>query len=77
MGKCPDTSDKCDASKLKWFKVDAKALKDDGTTWYQADIAAGQPGVATIPAGLEEGYYLLRYEIMALHKAATTGGAEL
>lgn len=42
-----------------------------------ARAADGKPGVATIPAGLEEGYYLLRYEILALHKAAVVGGAEL
>ncbi|KZW01362.1 hypothetical protein EXIGLDRAFT_760859 [Exidia glandulosa HHB12029] len=76
MGKCPDTPDKCDPNSLKWFKVDAKALKEDGKTWYHGDLADGKPGVATIPAGLEEGYYLLRYEILALHKAVDLGMAE-
>lgn len=40
LGKCPGTPDKCDPNSLKWFKVDAKALKDDGKTWYHSDIGA-------------------------------------
>lgn len=40
MGKCPDTPDKCDPNSLKWFKVDAKALKEDGKTWYHGDLGA-------------------------------------
>ncbi|KZW01345.1 hypothetical protein EXIGLDRAFT_830087 [Exidia glandulosa HHB12029] len=75
MGKCSDTADKCDSSQVKWFKVDAKGLNDDGT-WYQKNIAEGKAGVATIPAGLENGNYLLRYEILALHRAQDIGGAE-
>ena len=58
------------------MQVDAKGMKDDGK-WYQDDMASGAPGVATIPAGLEEGDYLLRYEILALHKAVEVGSAEL
>lgn len=80
MAKCPTTADKCDAAGLKWFKIDAKGLlsaSGDGGTWAQADLMAGKPGNATVPAGLEAGAYLLRYEILALHRAIEVGGAEL
>jgi cellulase len=75
MAKCPTTADKCDASTLKWFKTDQQGLRPDGT-WFQAEINAGHAFNTTIPNGLEDGDYLVRHEIIALHNAMTLGLAE-
>ncbi|KAF8434124.1 hypothetical protein L210DRAFT_3649295 [Boletus edulis BED1] len=36
----------------------------------------GRPENVTIPATLQSGQYLIRYEIIALHLATTLGGAD-
>jgi hypothetical protein len=44
MAECTGTPD-CttfDAANAKWFKIDEKGLKADGTTWYMDDICASR-----------------------------------
>jgi hypothetical protein len=77
MGKCPGTADTCDGTQIDWFKIDERGYDEQSKTWYQGNVLhEGKPGTATVPAGIENGIYLIRYEIVALHIAATIGGAE-
>ncbi|KAI0033874.1 glycosyl hydrolase family 61-domain-containing protein, partial [Vararia minispora EC-137] len=78
MAECTGVKD-CttfDPANAKWFKVDQKGLKSDGTTWYMADLYNGKPVSFNIPQNLKAGNYLLRSELIALHNAVTVGGAE-
>ncbi|KAH7105289.1 glycosyl hydrolase family 61-domain-containing protein [Auriculariales sp. MPI-PUGE-AT-0066] len=77
LGKCPGSADTCDGTTLKWFKISEGGYDPASNTWYQGNVlVAGKPVTTTIPAGLENGVYLARLEIVALHLAATEGGAE-
>ncbi|EAU87051.1 endoglucanase-4 [Coprinopsis cinerea okayama7 len=76
MASCGSTPcSEFDSANAKWFKIDQKALKDNGG-WYQADVADGAPATAKIPSNLAPGNYLIRHEIIALHVAMSQGGAE-
>ncbi|KZV95908.1 hypothetical protein EXIGLDRAFT_734391 [Exidia glandulosa HHB12029] len=83
MYKCPDnvTADKCEppaGGDKAWFKIAALGFKtnrnEDG--WYHEEFFNNRDVSATIPKGIQDGDYLLRLEIMALHIAGDTGGAE-
>lgn len=77
LAKCPGSADTCDQSNLKFFKADQLGLKPGQTnSWYHNDLKEGKALSGTIPAGIENGDYLLRIEILALHNAMNPGGAE-
>ncbi|KFY54413.1 hypothetical protein V497_07735 [Pseudogymnoascus sp. VKM F-4516 (FW-969)] len=58
-----------------WFKIGEDAY--DGTTWGVDNlISAGGIQSFTIPECIEDGDYLLRLEILALHSAYDEGGAQ-
>ncbi|KAJ7131894.1 glycoside hydrolase [Mycena crocata] len=63
-----------DAADAHWFKIQEDGKGADG--WAQAHVMAGLPASVTIPANLKPGNYLLRHEIIALHRAQTDGEAE-
>jgi len=76
MASCGDTPcNQFDASQAKWFKVDQQGAKEDGT-WVQLEVSQGKPTAMTIPKNLAPGGYLLRHEIIAMHNAVATNGAE-
>ncbi|KAF9232373.1 glycoside hydrolase [Melanogaster broomeanus] len=76
MAKCTDSCSTYDSTNAEWFKVSELGVKDDDTTWYQANIMAGQPANVTIPSNIISGEYLLRSELIALQNAMSVGGAE-
>lgn len=76
MASCGSvTCDKFDSTQAKWFKIGEEGRKGNGN-WVQEDIMRGAPARAQIPANLAPGNYLIRHEIIALHLAQNTGGAE-
>jgi cellulase len=75
MAKCPGSAKDCKPDNLQWFKIQQLGLKNK-TTWWQADLAARRSLSATIPKGIQNGDYLFRVEILALHNAMNVGGAE-
>ncbi|KAL0959216.1 hypothetical protein HGRIS_014495 [Hohenbuehelia grisea] len=75
LGSCGSTTaDKCDSTKVKWFKIHQDGKKSNGQ-WVQADLMRRAPATAALPADLAPGNYLIRHEIIALH-LASQGKAE-
>ncbi|KAB5594183.1 Glycoside hydrolase family 61 protein [Ceratobasidium theobromae] len=76
MAKVPDgqTADKFDPSKADFFKI-AEAGQT-GNTWVQASLMSDKAYKFTVPKGLEDGDYIIRHEIIALHLADKMNGAE-
>ncbi|KAH6904125.1 glycoside hydrolase, partial [Coprinopsis sp. MPI-PUGE-AT-0042] len=78
MASCGDTPcNQFDASQAQWFKIGEQSFKPGTREWFQADLASGRPASARIPSNLAPGNYLIRNEVIALHIAATLGGAEI
>ncbi|VDB95828.1 unnamed protein product, partial [Peniophora sp. CBMAI 1063] len=78
MAECTGVDD-CttfDSANAKWFKIDEQGFKSDGTTWVMQDLYNGKPVKLNIPENLKSGNYLLRSEVIALHRANVEGGAE-
>ncbi|KAF8440993.1 hypothetical protein L210DRAFT_3630408 [Boletus edulis BED1] len=77
MAPCINTMvDQYDPTHTEWFKIDETGLELGNMTWYQQNIMNGRPENVTIPATLQSGQYLIRYEIIELHLATTLGGAD-
>ena len=62
---------------LGWFKISEAGLNTASQTWAVTDLIANK-GVQsiTIPSCLEDGQYLLRAELIALHSASSPQGAQ-
>ncbi|KAI0808049.1 glycosyl hydrolase family 61-domain-containing protein [Fomes fomentarius] len=60
-----------------WFMIDEAGLKP-GTAndWVQKDIHGGSPYNLVLPKNIKSSEYLLRIEIIALHRASERNGAE-
>ncbi|KAH7890298.1 glycoside hydrolase family 61 protein [Phlebopus sp. FC_14] len=76
MTKCSGSCSSYDSSNAEWFKISQLGPEPDDTTWYQANIMAGQPANVTIPSSIASGGYLLRSELISLQLAVSLGGAE-
>lgn len=63
------------SSGARWFKIAQAGLQSDGT-WAQAALLTGAAATVTLPSNIAPGEYLIRHEIIALHTAMTSGGAE-
>ncbi len=63
------------SSAARWFKIAQAGLQSDGT-WAQAALLTGAPATVSLPSNIAPGEYLIRHEIIALHTAMTSGGAE-
>lgn len=77
MAKVPSgqTADKFDASKGDFFKVHQEG--QEGKKWYlERLMKVGTTMSVPIPKELEDGDYIMRHEIIALHLADKKGGAE-
>ncbi|CAE6503997.1 unnamed protein product [Rhizoctonia solani] len=77
MAKVPagQTADKFDASKGDFFKVHQEG--QEGSKWYvERLMKLGTTMDVPIPKELEDGDYIMRHEIIALHLADSKGGAE-
>ncbi|KAI0688486.1 glycosyl hydrolase family 61-domain-containing protein [Cerioporus squamosus] len=64
-----------DHSQAEWFKIEEDGLRSDGT-WAMQDLYEGKSATVTLPPNIKAGEYLIRHELIALHTAATVGGAE-
>lgn len=75
-GDCSDVT----KTDLKFFKIDEGGLIDDtdvpGTWASDKLIANNNSRTITIPSTIEAGNYVLRHEIIALHSAENTNGAQ-
>jgi len=77
MAKVPagQTADKFDASKGDFFKV--QQTGQEGKGWALAkQMKLGTNYDVTVPKAIENGDYIMRHEIIALHLADKKGGAE-
>ncbi len=64
-----------DHSQAEWFKIEQDGLRSDGT-WAMQDLYEGKSATVKLPSNIKPGEYLIRHELIALHTAATVGGAE-
>ncbi|KAK0333915.1 hypothetical protein LTS16_024166 [Friedmanniomyces endolithicus] len=79
LARCTGDCTKQDKSKLTFFKVDALGLTDDsappGLWGTDKLIANNNTWTMKIPSGLS-GNFVLRHEIIALHSAGNSDGAQ-
>ncbi|KAK3669401.1 hypothetical protein LTR78_010706 [Recurvomyces mirabilis] len=65
---------------LKWFEAEVGALQDDSSPpgqWSTDKLIANNfTAPFTVPAGLAAGNYVLRHEIIGLHAAGSSNGAQ-
>ncbi|KAF8642783.1 hypothetical protein AX16_009416 [Volvariella volvacea WC 439] len=59
-----------------WFKIWQDGRHSDDGKWIQANLIGGAPANVQLPDNLARGNYLVRHEIIALHLANETRGAE-
>lgn len=81
LAKCDgDDCTTVDKETLKFFKIDEAGLVDGSSApgkWASDElIAADGKWSVTIPESLAPGQYVLRHEIIALHSAGDTNGAQ-
>ncbi|KAI5780129.1 glycoside hydrolase family 61 protein [Geopyxis carbonaria] len=79
LAKVPDATTATSPSSLGWFKIFQDGLTVSGSTqtWGVTKlIANGGKYTSKIPASIASGDYLLRSEIIALHSAGSSGGAQ-
>lgn len=77
LAKCPDTDcTTADPTALDWFKIDEAGLNSDGTWASDTLIANNNTWTVTIPSDIASGPYLMRHELLALHAAENTNGAQ-
>ncbi|KAI0765645.1 glycoside hydrolase family 61 protein [Trametes elegans] len=76
LAKIPDAT-QADVTGLQWFKIDEDGLKVDDQSWGLDRMVANKGNVTfKIPECIEDGQYLLRHELIALHTAQKPGGAQ-
>ncbi|KAL1739392.1 glycosyl hydrolase family 61-domain-containing protein, partial [Schizophyllum fasciatum] len=67
-----------DATGLSWFKIHEAGYDAASNTWAVDTLIKNKGKVSfEIPACIEDGFYLLRHEIIALHGASNYPGAQL
>ncbi|KAJ5917460.1 hypothetical protein N7466_011014 [Penicillium verhagenii] len=75
-GDCADV----DKTTLEFFKIDQGGLVSDTTepgTWATDNLIANNNSrTVTVPSDIADGNYVLRHEIIALHSAEETDGAQ-
>ena len=80
MANCNGDCSTVDKTTLKFFKIAEAGLIDDTNvpgTWASDQlIAANNSATVTIPSTIAAGNYVLRHEIIALHSAGDTNGAQ-
>ncbi|KAG9037092.1 hypothetical protein FRB95_006947 [Tulasnella sp. JGI-2019a] len=61
----------------EWLKIDEAGLDNATGKWIQEEtLYVGKPHTFTFPTNVPAGNYLMRSEIIALHNAESSGGAE-
>lgn len=79
LASCNGPCETVDKMSLKFFKIDGFGLVSGSDPGYWADdvlIANGLSWLVKIPEDIAPGNYVLRHEIIALHGANQTNGAQ-
>ncbi|KAJ5987115.1 hypothetical protein N7451_011480 [Penicillium sp. IBT 35674x] len=80
MANCNGDCDDVDKTTLEFFKIDQGGLISDTTepgTWASDKLIANNNSrTVTVPSDIADGNYVLRHEIIALHSAEETNGAQ-
>jgi cellulase len=80
LASCNGACSTVDKTTLEFFKIDEAGLISDTEspgTWATDNLIANNNSWAiTIPTGIASGPYVLRHEIIALHSAGSTDGAQ-
>lgn len=80
LASCNGDCTTVDKTALEFFKIDGVGLLDDTTipgNWATDTLIANNNSwTVTIPTDIAPGNYVLRHEIIALHSAGTTDGAQ-
>lgn len=80
LANCNGNCSTVDKTKLNFVKIDQGGLINDASTpgtWASDKlIAANNSWTVTIPDTIAPGNYVMRHEIIALHSAANTDGAQ-
>ncbi|EIM85306.1 glycoside hydrolase [Stereum hirsutum FP-91666 SS1] len=72
-----DNATQTDVTGLKWFKIYEDGLTASTQQWAVDRMIANAGKVTfTIPECIEDGQYLMRHELIALHGASTYPGAQ-
>lgn len=80
LAKCDGDCSSVDKTTLEFFKIDEGGLVDGSSSpgnWASDQLIANNNSWAvTIPTGIAPGNYVLRHEIIALHSAGQSDGAQ-
>lgn len=80
LAACNGDCSTVDKTKLEFFKIDESGLIDGSSapgTWASDKLIANNNSwTVTIPSTIAPGNYVLRHEIIALHSAGNTNGAQ-
>ncbi|KAJ5975908.1 hypothetical protein N7481_009615 [Penicillium waksmanii] len=80
LANCDGDCTTVDKTSLKFFKIDEAGLIDDSSvpgTWASDNLISNNNSyTVTIPSSIASGNYVLRHEIIALHSAGDTNGAQ-
>jgi hypothetical protein len=80
LADCGGDCTTVDKTSLKFFKIDEAGLIDDSNvpgTWASDNLISNNNSyTVTIPSSIASGSYVLRHEIIALHSAGETNGAQ-
>lgn len=80
LANCNGDCSSVDKTALEFFKIDEAGLIDDSNvpgTWASDNlISANNSWTVTIPSSIASGNYVLRHEIIALHSAGESNGAQ-
>ncbi|KAJ5257918.1 hypothetical protein N7524_009474 [Penicillium chrysogenum] len=80
LASCNGDCTTVDKTTLEFFKIEEEGLIDGANppgTWATDDlIAAGGKWTVKIPSTIAPGNYVMRHEIIALHSAGQTNGAQ-
>ncbi|KAF2006390.1 lytic polysaccharide monooxygenase [Amniculicola lignicola CBS 123094] len=77
VANCGDDCSTVDKETLKFVKIDEAGYDADTKTWASvAMIATNNTWTTTVPSTLAAGKYVFRHEIIALHGAGSTNGAQ-
>ncbi|KAJ5985529.1 hypothetical protein N7499_008187 [Penicillium canescens] len=80
MANCNGDCSSVDKTTLEFFKIDEGGLIDDSSVpgkWASDQlIAANNSRTVTIPSAIASGNYVLRHEIIGLHSAGNSNGAQ-
>lgn len=71
IASCGADCSNFDSKQAKWVKISQIGHEDDGksNTWVQQEVMDGATSSITLPSDTPNGEYLVRHEIIALHRA--------